>query len=416
MIATIISFSALLLAVFGMNMGFGLQSTLLGVRAGLESFDLPMIGAIMAVYFVGYMGGSLFCPRLINQVGHIRTFAAMASLASASVLLHATFVEPWTWMVLRGLTGFCFAGLVMVAESWLNHAANNTNRGSMLATYMVVTLGATSLGQLLLNTAAPGGFNLFVLVSVLVSISLVPVTLTRRDAPPLEPTPPMSLKKLYDTSPSGVVGCLSTGMVNGAFWGMGAVFAQMSDMNNQDISMFMAVVVFGGILTQWPLGKLSDRMDRRLVIVGIAIAVVISSYGLTVFGHGAGVPILASGALFGMAAFPLYAVSIAHVNDQIPAKDFVAASSTLLLIYGIGAALGPLVASAAMSSFGPRGLFYYTAAVAFLLALYVLQRLFVSSATVHEAKEDFIAVPRTTPVALDMAAAISEERDVEGLE
>ncbi|MDH5490227.1 MAG: MFS transporter, partial [Rhodospirillaceae bacterium] len=172
MFATVITISALLLAVFGMNLGFGLQATLLGVRAGLEAFALPMIGAIMALYYVGYIGGSLFGPSLINRIGHIRTFAALASIASAATLVHAIFVDPFTWMALRAITGFCLAGLIIVSESWLNQASNNTNRGSVLSTYMIVTLGATAISQFLLNAAPPEGSNLFILVSVLVSLSL----------------------------------------------------------------------------------------------------------------------------------------------------------------------------------------------------------------------------------------------------
>jgi len=362
MVATIITISALLLAIFGINMGVGLQSTLLGVRAGIEAFALPMIGAIMALYFVGYIGGSLYSSRLVNRIGHIRTFAALGSVASASALLHAVFIEPWTWMVLRAITGFCLAGLVMVAESWLNHAASNTNRGGVLATYMVVSLGAMAIGQFLLNLAPPGGANLFILVSVLISIFLVPVMVTRSNPPPIVPTPPMSLKRLFGISPTGIVGCLSTGLINGAFWGMGAVFAQMYGMQDREISVFMAVVILGGIITQWPLGKLSDRLDRRVVIIGIAFATVLTSFGLAYPGSVENVPILLLGLLFGMATFPLYAVSIAHVNDQLPSNEFVSASSTLLLTYGIGAAFGPFLSSTAMSALGPGGLFYDMAA------------------------------------------------------
>ncbi len=410
MVATIITISALLLAVFGMNLGFGLQATLLGVRAGIELFALPMIGAIMALYYVGYIGGSLFGPGLINRIGHIRTFAALASVASAATLVHAIFVDPFTWMVLRAITGFCLAGLIIVSESWLNQASNNTNRGSVLSTYMVITLGATAISQFLLNAAPPEGSSLFILVSVLVSLSLVPLTLTRSEAPPLEPKKPMSINRLFAISPAGVVGCFATGLINGAFWGMGAVYAQKSGMLTQEISVFMAIVILGGIITQWPLGKLSDRIDRRLVIIAISFFIAGTSIALSLAGNMAIELRLLAGALFGMAAFPLYAISIAHVNDRVKTGDFVPASSALLVTYGIGAVMGPMVSSVAMAQYGSGGLFYYTAVVAFLLSIFSIHRLLAGKKVLAEDKEDFISVPKTSQIAANMAAAVSEEK------
>jgi len=413
MFATVITISALLLAVFGMNLGFGLQATLLGVRAGLEAFALPMIGAIMALYYVGYIGGSLFGPGLINRIGHIRTFAALASIASATTLVHAIFVDPLTWMALRAITGFCLAGLIIVSESWLNQASNNTNRGSVLSTYMIVTLGATAISQFLLNAAPPEGSNLFILVSVLVSLSLVPLAVTNKQAPPLTPKKPMSMKRLFTVSPAGVAGCFATGLINGSFWGMGAVYAQKSGMLTQEISVFMAIVVLGGILTQWPLGKLSDRIDRRLVIIAIAFSIMGASIALSLAGNVTIDLRLLAGGLFGMAAFPLYAISIAHVNDKVRARDFVPASSTLLVIYGIGAVMGPVSGSIAMAQYGPGGLFYYTAIIALLLGIFSTHRLLTSKKVSKRDKEDFVSVPKTSQIAANMAAAISEEKSAD---
>jgi MFS family permease len=410
MVSTIITISALLLAVFGMNLGFGLQATLLGVRAGMELFALPMIGAIMTFYYVGYIGGSLYGPGLITRIGHIRTFAALASVASVVTLMHAAFVEPWIWMLLRTITGFCLAGLIIVSESWLNQIASNNNRGSILSTYMIITLGATALSQLLLNVASLDGSELFILVSVLVSLSLVPLTITRREEPQLEPTPPMSVNRLFKISPAGVAGCFATGLINGAFWGMGAVYAHKSGMVAQEISVFMAIVIIGGILTQWPLGKLSDRIDRRVVIIGMSFAIAGASIALSLVDQVAVELRLAVGGLFGMAAFPLYAISIAHVNDRVNTGDFVAASSTLLVIYGIGAAMGPLLSSIAMQQYGPGGLFSYAAVAAFLLGLFCIHRLLAGQIVHADDKEDFVAVPKTSQVAVNMAAAISEEQ------
>jgi len=409
MYGTLISISALLAGVFAMNLGFGLQATLLGVRAGVEGFPITLTGFIMAMYYAAYVGGSVLSPRLVHKVGHIRVFAAMASLASAAALLHAVFVTPTTWILLRAMTGFCFAGLLIVAESWLNHSSTNLNRGSVLSVYMVVSLGATALGQLLLNAAPVDGMNLFILVSVLVSLSLVPIVLTSRTMPQLNPTPRMGIRKLFAISPMGSVGCFSTGLINGAFWGMGAVYAHTAGLDTRDISLFMTIVVLGGILSQWPLGRLSDRIDRRVVLASLSIAITLASLGLALVGGQSREMMFILGWVFGAAAFPLYAISIAHVNDRIKSEDFVPASSALLLVYALGAMFGPFAAGAAMDASGPPGLFYYTAVVSVTLGVFTLKRLYFGSTVEPVAKEEFISVPRTTAQAMEMASQAGED-------
>lgn len=409
MYSTLLGISALLLGIFAMNLGFGLQSSLLGVRAGIEGFPIPITGAIMAMYYVGYLGGTTLGPRLVNKVGHIRVFAAMASLASTAALLHAVFITPTTWILLRVMTGFCIAGLLIVTESWLNHASTNNNRGSVLSIYMVVSLGSVALGQLLLNVAPVAGKDLFILVSVLVSLSLLPIVLTTRSVPALLPKPRMRLRNLFAISPMGTVGCFSTGLIHGAFWGMGAVYAHLAGLDNQGISIFMATVVLGGMISQWPIGKLSDLMDRRIVLLGLSVAVTLVCLVLGFLGIGlSNVMLFGLGWIYGAAAFPLYAISIAHVNDLTNAEDFVPTSSALLLVYAMGAVVGPFAAGWAMDGFGPGGMFYYTAAVSLALSLFTLKRLSVGQAVDVEEKEDFIAVPQTTAQATEMAGQVSE--------
>lgn len=414
MFGTLIGISALLLGVFAMNLGFSLQATALGVRAGLEGFPVALTGLVMGMYYFGYVGGSVLSPRLVHKVGHIRVFSALASLASTSALLHALFVLPITWVVLRTMTGFCVAGLVVVAESWLNHASANNQRGSILSIYMVVALSASALGQLLLNVAPADGFSLFILVSVLVSISLVPIALTTQTVPALRPTAPMKLTRIFIISPTGAMSCFATGLLNGSFWGMGAVYALAIGLDTRGISIFMAVAVLGGIVSQWPLGRLSDAIDRRVVLMGLAFAVALSSLILAVSGNHQPEVLYALAAFYGAAAFPLYAISIAHVNDQIEPKDFVPASSALLLTYALGATLGPFLAGAAMSVMAAAGMFYFSAIVGVGLGVVALHRLYFGSVIPAEHKETFMAVPKTSAQAYEMAGQAAEDAAQEG--
>ena len=416
MYAMLISISALLLGVFAMNLGFSLQTTVLGLRAGIEGFPITLTGVIMAMYYAGYVGGSVYSPTLVSRVGHIRMFAALASLASAAALLHAVFISPLTWVVLRIITGFCIAGLFVVSESWLNHSSTNENRGSVLSIYMVVSLGAGALGQLLLNAAPLDGTVLFILVSVLVSVSLVPIALTTRAAPILNPSERMKLGTLLSSSPMGTFGCFSSGLITGAFWGMGAVYAQELKLATPDIALFMAIVVLGGMLSQWPLGRLSDRIDRRLVIAGLGAATAVVSFGLTLSESLSRESVFLLSALFGASSFPLYAIAVAHINDTLSSDDFVPASSALLLVYALGALCGPFLGGTSMSMFGPAGLFYYMAVVSAALWLFALKRMYSGQTIKAKDKDDFISVPRTSAQAYEMASQVVEEAAEEAAE
>jgi len=411
MYGTLIGISALLLGVFAMNLGFSLQATVLGVRAGLEGFPVALTGFVMAMYYLGYVGGSVFAPKLVQKVGHIRVFAALASLASTSALLHALFVSPISWGILRVMTGFCVAGLVVVAESWLNNASANSQRGGILSIYMVVALVASALGQLLLNVAPVNGFALFILISVLVSISLVPMALITQTAPPLQPTPPMKLTRIFKISPTGVMSCFATGLLNGSFWGMGAVYALSIGLETRSISIFMAIAVLGGIVSQWPLGRLSDAIDRRIVLMALAFAVAIASLLLALAGSLQPWMLYALAAFYGAAAFPLYAISIAHVNDLIEPKDFVPASSALLMTYALGAMLGPFLGGAAMNGLGAAGLFYFSAVVGLMLGAIAINRLYLGATVQAHNKEQFVAVPKTSAQAYAMAERATMERN-----
>jgi len=408
---TLIGISALLLGAGAINLGLGLQSSLLGLRANLEGFSLVMTGLVMSSYYAGFVGGSAFAPSIVNRVGHIRTFAAFASLASAAALCHAVVVEPITWMILRAITGVCFAALCLVAESWLNERSTNVNRGALLSTYFVIILGATALGQMLLPLAPIAGYDLFVVVSVIISLALVPVALTSTPTPVEIEQERMSLRRIFEISPVGFVGCLGAGLTSGALWGLAAVYGKNIGLTTEDTAIFVSVVIFGGLLTQWPLGKLSDIIDRRYVIVGVSIGMGIVGALIASISQINENWIFVAGALAGGLALPLYGLSIAHTNDFIETRFFVPASATLLLIYGIGAMFGPFLAALFMQFMGPSGLFVHSAIVYAGVGLFTLYRITQRAPVPKGEAENFSMVPRTSSMAFEMDSRSEESGD-----
>lgn len=268
MLAAIRGVWALLFGIALLMLGNGLQGSLLGLRASLEGFGTSVTGLVISAFYVGLLIGAALTPRLVLRVGHIRVFAALASVASAFILLHAVFLSAPVWFVIRLVTGFCFSGLYVVAESWLNQASTNETRGKLLSVYMIISYASMGFGQLLLNLSDPGGFPLFILISVLVSLALVPISLTRTPAPQLETPEPISLKKLYKLSPMGFFGSLGSGLAQGAFFGMGAVYGGLSGLSIAQISLLLSLPLLGLVISQFPIGALSDRLDRRMVLGG----------------------------------------------------------------------------------------------------------------------------------------------------
>ncbi len=393
----LLTIASLLLAASILLAGNGLQGTLLAVRADIAGFALPLIGFLLSAYFVGFIAGCRYAPRLIARVGHIRTFTALASIASASALAHAIFVDPPFWMFLRAISGFCFAGLYMIIESWINEKASNKNRGGVLSVYRVVDLSATTAGQLLLTMSDPAGFVLFALISILISISLVPIAMTTSVAPAPVIAAQLNLQKMYRVSPLAVIGAFSVGAANGAFWAVGPVFVQRLGYDIGAIATFMSAAIIGGALSQWPLGFLSDKTDRRLVIVLISALCAVSGLFLSVFAATSFPALLIGASLFGFFAMPLFGLSAAHANDHAEPGEFVAISGGLFLLYGAGSIIGPIIGPALMELFGTQALFQYTAAVHALLVLFGLYRMTRRRAPQGDDKSDYVPVPRTTP-------------------
>lgn len=378
MVATLLRiapFTMLLLSVALLMLGIGLQNTLLGVRAGLESFSSIEVGCLMAAYFVGFLAGSLLAPLYVSRVGHIRTFSGLASLASCAALFHLVMIDPYSWSFFRFITGFCIAGLYLVVESWLNGRADKDFRGVLLSAYFFVNLGAVAFGQLLLQTDDPKSFELFVFASVLVSLAILPVGLTRTEAPAATRTARFSFSTLTRISPYALVGTAMAGIANGAFWGLAPLYGVQIGAASDAIAVAMTVTILGGAALQLPLGRLSDMIDRRIVMsaANVVLAVLAAAIALGLYANETVLLVLAF--LFGGMLLTQYALCIAHANDFVADGGFVQLASALLLVFGSCAAIGPIVGSVFMTLFGPKALFWLVTACALLSTLYAVWRM-----------------------------------------
>ena len=401
----------LLLGIGLLLVGIGLQGTLLVLRANLEAFSVPMTGFMMSAYFLGFIIGTFLCPRLIHGVGHIRAFAAFAAVTAAAAIAHGMLIDPWLWTALRVITGTCMVGLYMVIESWLNAMAPNEQRGRFFAVYIIITLLAMALGQYLILADDIAGYRLFSLTALLVALAVVPVALTRIIQPTPVTVPSIGLKHLYSKSPLGVSGALISGINNGAFWGLGALFAQRIGMSETGIALFMSLTIIGGALLQWPIGHLSDRYDRRhvLVLVSFVTAAIAGLAFLTVeISHAL---LIAISVGYGGFAFSLYGLSVAHVNDHLEADYMLEASRNLLLIYGAGAAIGPIVASYFMQQLGPGSFLLFLAITLLLLGALGLYRLRVGPVIPAEEQMEFAPMAGTSPVALELDPRLDAEEE-----
>ena len=402
MVSTVAPIAALLASVFILFLGNGLQGTVLPIRGYSEAFSSVELGVLGAIYYAGFTLGCIVCPMAIKRAGHIRAFAVFVTIASSSAILHAMFVTPLAWYFFRGLTGVCFAGIFMVIESWLNDKGTNENRGQLLSIYQIVQFSALTGGQLMLNLFNPAGFELFALITVLISLAIVPVSLTKSSQPAPVHQVRLRLRWLYVTSPVAVIGCLAVGLANGAFWALAPVFAQRSLLSVSEIAYFMGAAIIGGAVLQWPLGHLSDHFDRRFVVIGCAVAAALAGLGMGLLGGKADNWLLLLSMAFGGLAFPLYALCIAHANDVVEPGDRIDVSSGLLLIFGVGAVIGPFAASAAMEIVNHRALFLYTAAVHILTAIFAAYRTRRREAIAPDERLDFVGLAPSTPTVFEI--------------
>ncbi|WP_377187027.1 MFS transporter [Ruegeria meonggei] len=411
MIQVLSSAWALLLGMGLLMVGNGLQGTILGVRGEIEGFSTLQMSFVMSAYFLGFLGGSRLAPEMIRRVGHVRVFAALASFISAVMIMYPLLTDQIAWILGRVIIGFCFSGVYVTAESWLNNAASNENRGQALSLYMIVQMTGIISAQGLMLIGDPNGYETFVIASILVSVSFAPILLSISPTPAFDTTKPMTLRELMGKSPLGCVGMFLLGGVFSAQFGMASVYGARAGLSLVEISTFIATFYIGAVVLQYPLGWFSDRMDRRFLIMLVAITGACGSVAGMMFGVNFPILLVASFVIGGMSN-PLYSLLIAHANDFLEHEDMAAASGGLIFINGTGAIAGPLITGWLMGDavFGPAGFFLFIATLLVLIACYALYRMTQRAAIpVDETGTMSPLYPTASPVALEVAQEVAIE-------
>ena len=402
---------ALFLGMGAIMLAYGFQGSLLGVRAVKEEFSLTETGFMMSGYFVGYFIGAAIIPKLISRVGHIRIFAAFASIASLVILIHAIFISPFVWFLLRVLTGISMVSIYTVAESWLNHRASNKNRGSVLSIYMVILYGAMGIGMFFLNFSNPINFEPFIMVSIITSAALIPILFTKRKPPTFKKIETMSIQEVYISSPFGMISSFLYGITQSALFTLLAVYAAGMNFSIFQISLVTFLLAISGAISQWPIGKLSDIYDRRRVIIIVSFAAAffalcaIFSSGQMYLPDGLGTSkfwFYIFLILFAFCSLPMFSLILAHTNDYIPKEKFVAAGASLQFIFGLGAMGGPFLCSIFMEVVGLNGYFIFLMFFHILIGAYGVYRSRIRPA-VENPDSQFTAMPQSiTPAGIEL--------------
>ncbi len=365
---------ALFAALALLMLGNGLVGVLIGVRSELEGFNTTVTGLVMAAYFAGFLVGSRVTPHVMARVGHIRVFAGLSSMVAATALVHALVVTPVTWMLLRLVFGFAMAGLYVVVESWLNDMVSSANRGRVMAVYMVVSMGALGLGQLVVGFGDPIQPTMFIIAGALMTLAVAPISLSINDAPFFELPPKAKYKDLWETAPLGVITAVGAGVANGALIAMASVYAVQAGVPSTRTGLFVAAAAIGSVMLQWPVGMMSDRIGRRQSILlvtfaAVAVGVVAPSLGAGSWG------LIGAMFLLGGLSFPMYSLALSHVVDVLPSGQAVTGSVAVVFLTGIGSIFGPLSASVTMDVVGPSGFFWAIAFVHLAIGVAGLARL-----------------------------------------
>jgi len=405
------SIITILLGAAIVMVGYGLMVTLLPVRAQHEGFSATAIGFMGSAYFGGFIFGCIVGPMVVKEVGHIRAFAGFAGLVAALALVFPLIVDPWAWTVLRGVSGLCLAVVYMVIESWLNEQATNRTRGVVLSVYVIVGNIATIAGQQMVDVYDLAGLALFSLCGIILILSLVPVSLSPAPEPSPIPSAKLRIVRLYRLSPTGFVGCLMFGLADGAFWTFGPVFAQERGMPVSDIALFMGAFMAGGSISQWPLGWLSDRIDRRWVIALCAGGSVGTGLALGFWAPPEPWMGLALALLHGALMLPIYPLCIAHSNDFAPHQEMVEVSSGLLLLYALGAAAGPFLLGPVMEAFGAGSLFILIAITFGAMGAFALYRVLVHRVAGEDTRGRFVPVPKSSQSVYELEAEDFDESE-----
>ncbi|OZB36704.1 MAG: MFS transporter [Halothiobacillus sp. 14-56-357] len=420
MFSTVITMQSLLLGMAILLAGSGMLSTLLGLRAQQDGMSTVVLGVVMSGFYLGYILGTYLLPSLIRRVGHVRVFAAMAALSASAALLHGLWLNEWLWLTLRVISGFALLGLYMVIESWLN-AQISHYRGQIFGIYMMVSLLALAVGQFLIGIYGVNGLASFMVVALLFALGLVPVALTRATQPAPVEAARLSVRAIYENAPTGLIGSLLSGTATGALWGLAAVYGAHIGLDAARAALFVALLIFGGALLQWPIGKLSDHYDRRWVLIGLGLAGILSGgvmIAITMIsapGDIADSPLRwmlwIGGLLFGGFVFSVYAISVAQTHDRLSSDQVLEATRTLLLVNGIGALFGPLSAGVFMGWFGANGLIGFIMLVLSVLGLFTYWRIRIDRPVPEDERGEFVVTTRTSAAAADWDPRTPEAGD-----
>jgi len=405
MVSTLISFSALFLANLTLMMGLGLLGTFLSVRLTIEGYASQTIGLVMGAYFLGLILGSMVCQRLIQRVGHIRSFAVFAAVTTSIVMLHGLYLSAVAWAVFRLLSGIAAIGLTMVIESWLNECTEAHVRGRVFSIYLISTYLGITIGQQFINMGDITSDKLFFVTGILLALSLVPVSVTHSISPQLPSMERVRFGELFRRAPVGMLGCLTAGLINGAFYTLGPVFALKIDLTISQVSWFMTATIFGGLVLQWPVGIISDRFDRTKVLAAIGVLLAIVSAGVVMIAPFSYSGFIMGMGLFGGLIFTIYPVAVARAHDLFKPREIIPVSTGLLLAFSIGATAGPVAASSAMAVTGtPYGFFGYIIVIGLAYAFVAIGLRFKEGVVIIPVEEqvDFVPMKETTTVAVMM--------------
>lgn len=390
--------------------GNGLQGTLIALRGAQEGFSPTVIGFMGTAYYAGFLIGCLVIVRIMRAVGHIRAFSALAAIAASATLVMAIAIDATVWSTSRFLSGFCFAGLFTVMESWLNSGVSNDNRARVLSLYRIIDIGCVTGSQFLIPVFGAEGFAIFAVMAIMITLSLVPVSLGDRSNPVPPEDVKLDLRRAWAISPIAALGCIAIGVTNSAFRTLSPVYAQDIGMSVGDVATFVSVSIIGGALIQYPLGHASDRYDRRTVLLVTTALALVAALALVVFSGSGQLVNFALVFVFGAFAMPLFSLSAAHANDRAAKNEYVMLNAALMLFYSFGAICGPFAAAAAMQRFGPHALFLFSAAVYVVFISLILWRMRVRPPASREERGRFTALLRTSTVFARLAEWRNGER------
>ena len=411
MLRQILPISALLLGSAFLLFAGGMNSLILPVRGSAEGFSAILLGLLGTSWALGYVSGCIFTPAMVAKVGHIRAFSVMASFAAIAILGSLIIIDAWVWIILRSASGFCFAGAAMIVESWMNERADPASRGRIFGVYTMVNLVASTAGQMALTLGETSGFLFFVLPAMFYCLSLVPTAMTSTTTPKPLVSVKLDIKALWRNSPVAVFAVLMTGVSNSAFGTLAAVYADRIGLLLTAIALFASMPILAGAAAQIPVGYLSDKMDRRKILLALAAVAVIADLAFIFLQPEGRLLNTALACVFGAAIYTMYPVIVAHANDHAAPGTYIQTSGGLLLVYGLGAIMGPLLAGYGMSRFGVTGLFMTTNAAHILIILFTLWRIRAREEVATEAKGQFVASPGgrgSTPQTAALSAAGDE--------